>query len=277
MVSGSGGVRLRVRWWDGDDDDVPFLLVHGLSSNARLWDGVAAVLSSAGHAAAAVDLRGHGHSGKPQDGYDFATVTDDLLAVVNALDFDPPIVVGQSWGGNLALEMGWRWPQLVRGVACVDGGWIELAAQFPQWEQCAEMLAPPPLEGVRAADIEAWLKKMHTDWPASGIQATLANFEHRPDGTVAPWLSRRHHLLILRSLWEHRPSERYPEIKVPVLLIPADSGAACMDKVRAEVAAAESALTVSRTVWIPGDHDLHAQHPRALAEVLLGAVEDSFF
>jgi len=54
------GVRLRVRTWPGAGR--PYLLVHGLSSNARLWDGVAARISGAGHPVYAVDLRSHGES-----------------------------------------------------------------------------------------------------------------------------------------------------------------------------------------------------------------------
>ena len=44
------GVRLRVRHWPGGPG-IPFLLVHGLSSNARLWDEVAPHLVAAGHSA----------------------------------------------------------------------------------------------------------------------------------------------------------------------------------------------------------------------------------
>ncbi len=53
----------------------PFLLVHGLASNARTWDGVAARLAAEGHPVVAIDQRGHGLSDKPDDGYDYATVT----------------------------------------------------------------------------------------------------------------------------------------------------------------------------------------------------------
>ena len=55
-----GGPRLALRRADGPRR--AYLLVHGLASNARLWDGVARRLAGAGHAVAAVDLRGHGRS-----------------------------------------------------------------------------------------------------------------------------------------------------------------------------------------------------------------------
>src|SRR3954447_25638242 len=76
-------VRLAARCWDGDGGR-PFVLVHGLASNAHLWDGVADRLAVLGHAVTTVDQRGHGQSDKPDDGYDFVTVTNDLAALIGA-------------------------------------------------------------------------------------------------------------------------------------------------------------------------------------------------
>jgi pimeloyl-ACP methyl ester carboxylesterase len=273
-----GGVSLALDLWEGGGTG--FLLVHGLASNARMWDGVAGRLAEAGHAVAAVDLRGHGRSDKAGGGYDFATVCGDLEAVIGALAWDhPPVVVGQSWGGNVVLELAFRSPDILSGVACVDGGTIELAGRFATWEECAAALAPPVLVGTAAGRFEAAIRAAHPDWPESGIQGTLANFEVRPDGTIAPWLSLEHHMAILRALYEHRPSTRYPELTVPVLLVPADTKdpAWTADK-RDAVAAAEAAIPVARVVWFsPADHDIHAQFPDALAALLQGAVSEGFF
>lgn len=79
FVPVADGLRLHARCWPGDGP--AFLVVHGLSSNARTWDGVAEVLSGSGHAVTAVDQRGHGRSDKPDDGYDFATLAEDLATL----------------------------------------------------------------------------------------------------------------------------------------------------------------------------------------------------
>ena len=71
-----GGPRLALRRTDGRRR--PFLLVHGLSSNARTWDGVAGRLAAAGHEVVAVDQRGHGHSEQAADGYSTMQCADDL-------------------------------------------------------------------------------------------------------------------------------------------------------------------------------------------------------
>ena len=274
-VEATGGVTLSVHRWDGDG--VPFLLVHGLASNARLWDGVAADLAGRGHRVVAVDQRGHGRSDKPDDGYDFETVCADLAALIGTLGLDRPVVVGQSWGGNVVVELGARHAEIVRGIACVDGGWIDLS-RFDTWEACEAAMAPPRTTGLAFEEIDAMLRGRHPDWPESGILGALACFEVRSDGTVAPWLSFERHLRILRAMWEQRIGDVFPRVVVPALLLPCDNGAsAWVDRKRSEVAAAEAALPVSRTHWFEAQHDVHAQHPDQVAAVLAAALDDGFF
>jgi pimeloyl-ACP methyl ester carboxylesterase len=276
------GVNLQVLTHDLQGPRTPVLLVHGLASNARLWDGVAGHLAAAGHPVAAVDQRGHGQSDKPPDGYDFATLTDDLTAVLGGLGWDGsrcPWVAGQSWGANVALELTVRHPDAAAGVVLVDGGTTELGSRFADWPTCEAALAPPALAGTRATDFERMVRSRHPDWPEAGIAGTLANVEVCADGTIRPWLSRANHLTILRHLWEHRPSERYPLVKVPVLLLPAEDpdNQRWMAGKRQQVAQADAVLERSLACWIRGDHDLHAQHPALVAKWIHDATEPGLF
>jgi pimeloyl-ACP methyl ester carboxylesterase len=123
-----------VRSMPGDFSLPTFVLVHGLASNARLWDGVAEGLMAADHSSHAVDLRGHGESEKPDTGYDFATVASDVAAVVRDVAERRAILVGQSWGANVVMETAARFPEVARAVVCIDGGYIKLADSFPDRE-----------------------------------------------------------------------------------------------------------------------------------------------
>jgi pimeloyl-ACP methyl ester carboxylesterase len=272
------GVALNVLRWDGDPDRVPFVLVHGLASNARLWDGVSEELARRGHPVAAVDQRGHGRSDKPDDGYDFATITSDLATVVDALGLaQPPLVAGQSWGGNVVVELAARHPDVARSIACIDGGWISFR-HFGTWDEVRERLAPPKTEGRAATDVDDMLRRMHPDWPESGIQGALACFEIRADGTVAPWLTLHRHLAILRAMWEEDLADIHPKVAVPALLVPCESGdPAWTERKRREVTAAEQRIPVSRTQWFTADHDVHAQHPVEVADLLVRSTEDGFW
>jgi pimeloyl-ACP methyl ester carboxylesterase len=250
-----------------------FVLVHGLSSNARTWDGVAAELARHGRPSVALDLRGHGRSDKPDAGYGVADVADDVHALIDRLGLERPVLAGQSWGGNVVIEAAAQRSAALSAVVGVDGGTIHLVHDFPRWEDCAAALAPPRLVGTPLVVMEARLRSAHPDWPESGITGTLANMEVRPDGTIAPWLTRERHMAVLRGLWEHDPHAAFPRIGVPAVLAPARS--ARTDHGRAvtrghPVEQALAAIPEARVVWFDGaDHDLHAQRPLELAALLL--------
>jgi pimeloyl-ACP methyl ester carboxylesterase len=277
-VAVADGVTLRCVSWAPEAAGLPFVLVHGLASNARTWEAVAERLAVAGHPVTTVDLRGHGRSDKPDDGYDLATLGDDVLRVLDALGHARPVVVGQSMGGNLALDLGRRAGGRLAGVGGVDGGVIELRRRFPEWDECAEALAPPRWDGTQATEVEARIRRSFPSWSDWGVEATMANFAVDPDGTVRPRLAFDRHLRLLRSLWEHRPSSFLGAVDVPVLLVaathPGDGGPGGPSD--AERAAA--ALARARVHHVPhADHDVHVQQPDRVTGVLVEAAEDGFF
>jgi len=148
LIATGTGVRLRaVRWGDPATHSAkPIVLVHGLASNAMLWEGAALALVQLGHPVIAIDLRGHGLSDKPEDGYDMSSVTEDLAGLLTAIaprGYSMPVVCGQSWGGNVVIELAHKYPHLVSGVVPVDGGFLELQNNFADWDSCAVALRPP--------------------------------------------------------------------------------------------------------------------------------------
>jgi pimeloyl-ACP methyl ester carboxylesterase len=268
-----GGPRLALRRAEGPGR--PFLLVHGLSSNARLWDGVGARLAEAGHQVVAVDQRGHGRSEQVADGYDTATCAADLAALCAELGFAgdrEPVVAGQSWGGNVVLTLAAEFGG-VAGLALVDGGWIWLGARYPTFEECWAELAPPVFDGVTLAQLRARFGARFTDFPPEAMDAQLANLMEGPDGYVVARLTRDHHRSILQSLWEVDPRPLFAKVGVPTLIavaVPADGD----DRPGPEDAAAGLPnSTLSR--YVGAHHDLHLQHPDRLAAELLALVDPS--
>ena len=61
-------------------------------------------------------------------GYDFASVAGDAAALLAALGWRRPLIVGHSWGADVALELAAAQPELASGLVFVDGGTIEPSA-----------------------------------------------------------------------------------------------------------------------------------------------------
>ena len=118
-----GGLRLHLRDWGGPDVPPAILLVHGLASNARIWDLLAPLLAP-NFRLVAIDQRGHGVSDKPDDGYDLATIAGDLAGAIVALGWSRPLV---RTADSLAIRRaGIVRPARRRDLAesAAMGGWI---------------------------------------------------------------------------------------------------------------------------------------------------------
>ena len=265
-------VKLHFRHRPGTASPV-FLLVHGMASNARMWDEVADHLTAAGHPVYAADLRGHGESDTPEKGYDTPTAVADLVAACAALGLSQVVVAGHSYGGNVSVRLAAEHPELVAGLALVDGGWLEPAKAFPSWEAFAGALRPPALDGATARSVSDYFRDIHPDWSPAAIAAAVATMRENPDGSLSRRMTLDQHNSMLRSIWDEPPSPWYPAISVPTLLMPAIPKGADRQwagRIRSRIEATTATLRgAAMREYLDSEHDLHAQHPRRVADDLL--------
>jgi pimeloyl-ACP methyl ester carboxylesterase len=112
----------------------PIVLVHGLGCDHTHLAPQLAHLS-ARHRVVAVDLRGHGASDAPEQGYTLAAFTDDLVWLCDELGVYKPVVIGHSMGGIIALDLAARYPDVPTAITMLDAPVLIPAA-------AAEGLAP---------------------------------------------------------------------------------------------------------------------------------------
>jgi pimeloyl-ACP methyl ester carboxylesterase len=102
-----------------EGDGPPVLLVHGWTCDSHDWIFQFEAFRSQ-HRVIAADLRGHGRSQSPEDGYDPHTFAADLAALLRALDCGPVVAVGHSLGGLVVAGLAVEHPELVRATVAVD-------------------------------------------------------------------------------------------------------------------------------------------------------------
>ncbi|MBV6696729.1 alpha/beta hydrolase [Kitasatospora aureofaciens] len=98
----------------------PLVFLHGWGTSGRAWDAQLADLAR-DHRTVTVDWRGCGRSDHPVTGNDVAGNVADVLALVDLLALDRPVLVGSSIGASFALEAALAAPERVGGVVSVDG------------------------------------------------------------------------------------------------------------------------------------------------------------
>jgi pimeloyl-ACP methyl ester carboxylesterase len=102
----------------------PVVLLHGNVVTAEDWvlSGVLDRVAERGHRVVAFDRPGYGHSDRPRgSAWTAGTQADLLLRAFARLGLERPVVVGHSWGTNVALALALADPAAVRGLVLLAG------------------------------------------------------------------------------------------------------------------------------------------------------------
>src|SRR6202012_54258 len=96
----AGGDRIRIHVVEtGNPKGRPILFIHGFSQCSLAWSRQLTSDLANDFRLVAMDMRGHGLSDRPREGYDDARLwADDVHAVITTLSLDHPILSGWSYG-----------------------------------------------------------------------------------------------------------------------------------------------------------------------------------
>ena len=98
----------------------PLLLLHGWPQSWYCWHKVMPALAEH-FSLIAPDLRGLGDSSRPQDGYDKATIAEDIRKLVHDhLKLDAYHLMAHDWGGPVAFALAATYPEHVRKLVMLD-------------------------------------------------------------------------------------------------------------------------------------------------------------
>jgi pimeloyl-ACP methyl ester carboxylesterase len=123
MAEGRQTVEIHgheVSYRDVGDGPV-LLLLHGIAGSSRAWREVMPALSG-DHRLIAPDLLGHGESAKPQGDYSLGAFASGLRDFLGVLGVERATLVGQSFGGGVAMQLAYQHPEVCERLVLVDSG-----------------------------------------------------------------------------------------------------------------------------------------------------------
>ena len=267
--------ELHVRYVDWGGDGPPIMALHGLASSAHWYDVVAPMLQDQGRIIVP-DQRGHGQTTQATSGYDWQTVSADIVGLMDHLEIDKAIVLGHSWGGNVAGNLAARFPDRVEKLVLIDGGFVGRRQQpGVTWESFSERVRPRDVSGTREDFLDRLRVQLAECWSDDLERIVQTMVYEDENGQIQDILQPSNHLQVIRAMWDEPPPTTLPLVKCPVLLVPAGprperagSEFALMREEMVEMAS--KAISDCRVHWIPNTmHDIGYHKPRELADVII--------
>ena len=229
------GDRIHFLDWGGaaDPGTPGVLLVHGLSNTAWSWVPVARRLRAVRHVVA-MDLRGHGLSDAPTDGYDATTLAEDVVAVAEGSGLleavgDRVVLAGHGFGAIVAAwAAAGELAERCAGLVLVDGGWesIEAASGVDVDEFLRGIDEPPEVMRSMAAFLADRQAFDPATWDTDQEQAARATVVETHAGRVVPATRPHAAEASVRAMFAYDPLTTLAAVAAPVTaLLSADDEA----------------------------------------------------
>lgn len=265
--------------WGGTGD--PVIALHGLASSCHWYDLVIPHLRDS-FRFVAPDQRAHGKTDQPSSGYDWQTLAGDVVGALDRQGIERAAVIGNSWGGSVALSVAGLHPDRVTALALVEGGFSS-GPRSPDmtWEAFKERLSPRDIYGPPERYLGALRRQFAHCWSDQLERMVMTMVRRDPDGTVQEILEPKSHEQILWAMWSDPPSRLLPEIRCPTLMVAGDRRRRGADEEfsrrrRERLEATQAAIPNSRVTWIAdAGHDIGYEKPVELAAVLRDFLADA--
>jgi pimeloyl-ACP methyl ester carboxylesterase len=174
LITVDKDVKLEILDWGGSGRSL--VLLSGLGNTAHVFDDFAPKLTSEYHVYG-ITRRGYGASSAPApdtDNYSADRLGDDVLAVLDALKLNRPVLVGHSIAGEELSSIGSRHPERVAGLIYLDA-----AYGHAYYHQSADTLT------LDLADLQKKLEEFKAEKPREEqrqllrqlLQDTIPGFE----------------------------------------------------------------------------------------------------
>lgn len=248
-------MRIHVATWPGPGEALPLVLLHGIWDTWQTFERAATRLAT-GRTVHALDLRGHGESSKPDEGYEPGEYAADVLGVLAQFGHERVALLGFSLGALVASQL----------VATQPAGIARLILEDPPYNPEADVRGRAAwlrtlLELKRQPFEQAveGLAELNPTRDRATIELSARALLNTADGPFRASLERKEAVDVPGMLRDWRR---------PTLVLQADPalGAALVDAGREELRAA---VPQAKIIGFPGSgHLIHAEQEDAFVEAV---------
>jgi pimeloyl-ACP methyl ester carboxylesterase len=167
----------------------PLMLLHGAFGTIATWGPLLGLLAES-RQVITVEFQGHGHTADVDRPLTYEQLADDVVALMGQLNLDQADIAGYSMGGNVALQVAIRHPDVVRKLVIISGTYRS-DGEYPEVLAGVQALNPdffvgtPIEESYRQAapnpeDFSVLVEKVKTllttefSWPETDVESIAA-------------------------------------------------------------------------------------------------------
>ncbi|ANV90548.1 alpha/beta fold hydrolase [Picosynechococcus sp. PCC 8807] len=252
-------------WHPGGE---PVLLLHGLADHGLVWASLGESLGEKYHVVA-LDLRGHGDSGKPETGYTFADYNADLDGICQHFGWSKVNLLGHSWGAKIATVWATQNPEKVKSLILADPFFM---GQLPLWWRYTFPIGYRVLpflkllgqfESYHQAEAIAKKLKQYRGWNEWQQAICRESFLENPDGTwTSKFVKRACDEIFLDIL---RVNGLTQPLGMPSLFVRPEGG---LNRLEFQLKPYRQYLTNLQWQKVPGNHWAHMVEPEPFNQAI---------
>ncbi|MBI4203367.1 MAG: alpha/beta hydrolase [Chloroflexi bacterium] len=263
----ANGLRLHYLDW-GEGPSSQLILLHGLGSQAHVWDAFAEEAHSS-HRILALDLRGHGDSSHAADGYTLERFAADVKAVARHMNVRSFHLLGHSLGALVAIRFAAENPGMVRKLVLEDGG---PGLDLEQARSGSEESFRRPVGLDTEADAMVWLQAVH---PHATEEALKLRFTYGMRQNWADkWIPRADHELYWLLAGSSKVAEetealwgQLQDLRCPALLLRGQDSTLLSQEAAQRIV---EEVPQGRLEEVPGaGHSIHTDQPALFRDAVL--------
>jgi pimeloyl-ACP methyl ester carboxylesterase len=249
------------------------IFIHYLGGSAHLWHPVIPHFLDK-YRVVTYDLRGHGLSGQPDDGYTFEDTAKDLESVLDFFSINSAHLVGSSYGCMVGAFFASTRTDRVLSLVNSEGALVNDTGEDGRYEESFEEHIAKFRDQLDPDydSVESYKQYYRENWkPWNDARAYFV--EHyqprvKENGKVGPCTTGKTMEKIISEIFYTNFLTLYEKVKCPVLFLPAEQEGD-LEKKKRFIEKASKVLSVCKTVVIPGTtHLMMYDHESELVQTI---------